>query len=109
MVEVILNPYILNPVNITLKNPGNGKVCEAGKSISDLKSSVNFSREGFGPYESDQLTYTLYFDKIDSKQSPSSELINISEKTVDVALDEETLDYWRVKTSDGINSNLSLV
>jgi hypothetical protein len=61
------------------------------------------------PDESDQLTYTLYVGKIDGKQSPSSELINISEKNIDVAMDEGTLYYWRVKTSDGINSSLSLV
>ena len=45
----------------------------------------------------------------DGKQSPASDLTNISEKTVDVALDAGTLYYWRVKTSDGTNSSFSTV
>ena len=55
------------------------------------------------------MKYTLYVDKTDGKQSPASDLINISAKTADVALDAATLYYWRVKTSDGTNSSFSTV
>ena len=53
--------------------------------------------------------YTLYVDKTDGKQTPPSTQTGLSAKTLDVALDADTVYYWRVKTTDGTNSSYSIV
>ena len=92
------------PFPADLKNPTSGSTLSRS---SDGK--ITFTWEGSDPDQGDELKYTLYVDKTDGKQSPSSDLTNISAKTVDVALDAATLYYWRVKTSDGTNSSFSMV
>ena len=92
------------PFPADLKTPNSGSTVSRS---SDGK--VTFTWEGSDPDQGDELKYTLYVDKTDGKQSPASDLTNISAKTVDVALNAGTLYYWRVKTSDGTNSSFSIV
>jgi len=92
------------PFPAELKTPASGSTVSRS---SDGK--VSFTWEGSDPDQGDDLKYTLYIDKTDGKQSPSSDLTNISAKNADVALDAGTLYYWRVKTSDGVNSSFSIV
>ena len=90
--------------------PADLKAPNSGSTISRTSDGkVTFTWEGSDPDQGDELKYTLYVDKTDGKQSPSSDLTNISAKTVDVALDAATLYYWRVKTNDGTNSSFSTV
>lgn len=92
------------PFPADLKTPTSGSTIYRS---SDGK--ITFTWEGSDPDQGDELKYTLYIDKTDGKQSPSSDLTNISAKTVEVALDAGTLYYWRVKTNDGTNSSFSIV
>ena len=90
--------------------PADLKAPVSGSTVSrSSDGKVTFTWEGSDPDQGDELKYTLYVDKTDGKQSPASDLTNITEKTVDVALDAGTLYYWRVKTSDGTNSSFSMV
>jgi len=90
--------------------PADLKAPASGSTVSrSSDGKVTFTWEGSDPDQGDELKYTLYVDKTDGKQSPASDLTNITEKTVDVALDAGTLYYWRVKTSDGTNSSFSMV
>ena len=90
--------------------PADLKAPASGSTVSrSSEGKVTFTWEGSDPDQGDELKYTLYVDKTDGKQSPASDLTNITEKTVDVALDAGTLYYWRVKTSDGTNSSFSMV
>ena len=90
--------------------PADLKAPTSGSTISrSSEGKITFTWEGSDPDQGDELKYTLYVDKTDGKQSPSSDLINISAKTADVALDAASLYYWRVKTSDGTNSSFSTV
>ena len=90
--------------------PADLKTPTSGSTISrSSDGKITFTWEGSDPDQNDELKYTLYVDKTDGKQSPASDLTNISAKTADVALDGETLYYWRVKTSDGTNSSFSIV
>ena len=90
--------------------PADLKAPASGSTVSrSSDGKVTFTWEGSDPDQGDELKYTLYVDKTDGKQSPASDLTNISAKTVDVALDAGTLYYWRVKTSDGTNSSFSIV
>jgi len=102
----LAGPGIKNyaPFPADLKSPSSGSTVSRS---SDGK--VTFTWEGSDPDQGDELKYTLYVDKTDGKQTPSSELTNLSAKTVDVALDAGSTYYWRVKTSDGTNSSYSIV
>ena len=90
--------------------PADLKAPASGSTVSrSSDGKITFTWEGSDPDQGDELKYTLYVDKTDGKQSPASNLTDIAEKTVDVALDAGTLYYWRVKTSDGTNSSFSIV
>jgi hypothetical protein len=70
---------------------------------------VTFTWDGSDPDTGDTLTYTLYADKTDGKQTPPTAQTDLSVKTLAVALEAATTYYWRVKTSDGTNSSYSII
>tara|TARA_B100000767_G_scaffold1323_1_gene1367 strand:- start:84 stop:806 length:723 start_codon:yes stop_codon:yes gene_type:complete len=89
--------------------PAELKAPEPG-SILELKDGkATFSWKGADPDKGDTLSYTVYVDKVDGKQTPASALTNLSAQTADVELDAATTYYWRVKTSDGTNASYSIV
>ena len=92
------------PFPADLKTPNSGSTVSRS---SDGK--ITFTWEGADPDQGDELKYTLYVDKTDGKQTPSSDLTNLSAKTADVVLDGDSTYYWRIKTSDGTNSSFSLI
>ncbi len=59
--------------------------------------------------EGSALTYTLYFDTIDGKQTPLDANKNLTTKSKAVAVNANTVYYWRVVTSDGTNTSTSVV
>ena len=73
------------------------------------EGKATFTWDGSDPDSGDTLTYTVYVDKVDGKQTPTSALSNLSSETVDVELEAATTYYWRVKTSDGTNASYSIV
>ncbi len=95
-------PGIVNyaPFQADLKTPASGSTIDKG--------TVTFTWNGSDP-DGDALTYTLYVDNTDGKQTPPTAQTNISAKTLDVDLSEAGTYYWRVKTSDGTNSSYSIV
>ena len=90
------------PFPAELKSPKSGSTIARN---SDGK--VTFEWDGSDPDQGDQLTFTLYVDKVDGKQTPSSDLTDLNVKTIDAVLDGESTYYWRVKSSDGTNSSFS--
>ena len=90
------------PFPAELKSPKSGSTIARN---SDGK--VTFEWDGSDPDQGDQLTFTLYVDKVDGKQTPSSDLTDLNVKTIDAVLDGGSTYYWRVKSSDGTNSSFS--
>jgi hypothetical protein len=90
------------PVPVSLTQPDQGSnviIGEGGKvSFSWSENSQNNS-----------IKYTLYLDKIDGKQTPSSEHTDLTAKTIDVTLENGTTYFWRIKSFDGTNSSFSAV
>ena len=90
--------------------PADLKTPTSGSTVTrDGDGKVTFTWEGSDPDSGDTLTYTLYVDKTDGKQTPPSAQTDLTAKTAAVALDGATTYYWRVKTSDGTNSSYSIV
>lgn len=59
--------------------------------------------------EASALTYTLYFDTIDGKQTPLDANKNLTAKSKEVLVNSNTVYFWRVVTSDGTNTSTSVV
>ena len=69
---------------------------------------VTVSWKGSDP-ESDPLTYTLFVDLVDGKQTPTAQFTNITASSVDVPVTTGKIYYFRVKSSDGKNSSYSVI
>ena len=91
------------PFPAELKTPASGSTV----TLSDGKAT--FTWEGTDPDSGDTLSYTVYVDTTDGKQTPTTALSNLSAQTADVELEAATTYYWRVKTSDGTNASYSIV
>ena len=72
------------PFPADLKTPASGSTV----TLSDGKAT--FTWEGTDPDSGDTLSYTVYVDKVDGKQTPTSALTNLSAQTADVELDADT-------------------
>lgn len=84
----------VSPLSGDVVIPTNGKVTLTWET-SDVEASP--------------LTYTLYFDTIDGKQHPLDANKNLTFKSKQVSVNSNTVYYWKVVTSDGINSSTSIV
>ena len=90
--------------------PADLKTPASGSTITrDGDGKVVFTWDGSDPDTGDTLKYTLYVDTTDGKQTPPAAQTDLTAKTASVALEAATTYYWRVKTSDGINSSYSIV
>ena len=90
------------PFTAELKTPKSGATV-----ARDGFGKVKFTWDGSDPDAGDTLKYTLYVDKIDGKQTPPSSQTDIDGETFEVELEATTAYYWRIKTSDGVNSSFS--
>lgn len=79
-----------------------------GAKVSPTGNKVTLKWKGSDP-EDDKLTYTVYFDAIDGKQTTLPALTNLSASSVDVTVEAGKIYYWRVKSSDGSNSSTTVV
>lgn len=70
---------------------------------------IDFLWEGADPDPSDELTYTLYVDTTDGKQTPINTLTDLNTESVSLAIEGGTKYYWRVLTSDGSNISFSQI
>ena len=91
------------PFPATILSPTSGAAVDASNGL------VTLSWEGNDPYETDSLTYTIYFDEVDGLQDPQTANTNITETSLEVEVESGTTYYWRVKTSDGTSSSFTLV
>ena len=91
------------PFPAIIKSPYSGQ-----KVSLNSENKLTLSWEGNDP-DSETLIYTIYLDKVDGKQTPTSALTNLSVQTVDVELEAATTYYWKVKTSDETNSSFTTV
>ena len=89
--------------------PAELKTPSSGSTVSRTDGKFTFTWDGSDPDSGDTLTYTLYLDKTDGKQTPPSAQTDLSVKTLDVAVDAASTYYWRVKSSDGTNSSYSII
>ncbi len=84
----------VSPLPGATASPTNGKITLTWET-SDVEGSA--------------LTYTLYIDTVDGKQTPVDANRNLTSKSKEVSVNANTIYYWRVMTSDGTNTSTSVV
>lgn len=57
--------------------------------------------------DGDDLKYTVYLDKIDGKQPPIEIYSNLASQELEVAVEPNSIYYWRIKSGDSKNSSFS--
>ena len=92
------------PFPADLKSPNSGATVER-----DSDGKVKLTWEGSDPDTSSGLKYTVYLDKTDGKQDPSDDHKDLDASELTVAVDAESVYYWRVKTTDGTNVSYSYI
>ena len=81
---------------------------EQAASVELSDGKVVLEWEGADP-DGDELTYTVYLDKVDGKQEPAEALKDLSETSIEIDVEDNETYFWRIKTSDGANSSYSPV
>ena len=90
--------------------PADLKTPESGSTVARTsEGKVKLSWTGSDPDTSTGLKYTVYIDKVDGKQTPNDNNKELDDSELEVAVDAETIYYWRIMTSDGSNTSYSLV
>lgn len=79
----------------------------AGTAVDATDSSIGLSWEGNDPDADDTLSYTIYFGETNPPQETIAE--DVSETSKEVPVESGKTYYWRIKTTDGINSSFTLV
>ena len=92
------------PFPADLKSPSSGATVER-----DTDGKIKLTWEGSDPDTSSGLKYTIYLDKTDGKQDPSDDHKDLNASELSVAVDADSIYYWRVKTTDGTNVSYSIV
>lgn len=57
--------------------------------------------------DGDALTYTLYADAVDGDQEPPEEWKGLTETSMEIEVDPNSIYYWHVETTDGQNTAIS--
>jgi hypothetical protein len=80
----------------------------SGATVTPTNGKLTLSWET-SDVDGGTLTYTLYLDTVDGKQTPLDANKNLTSKSKEVAVTANTIYYWRVLTSDGVNTSTSVV
>jgi len=87
------------PFAPTLLTPESGKTIEPGVTTFSWEAS---------DLDNDPLTYTLFVDSIDGKQTPPSSQVDISVTQMTINLEAGKQYFFRVEANDGVNTSSSV-
>lgn len=57
--------------------------------------------------DGDDLTYTLFVDQVDGQQEPLDEWKNLTDTSMQIDVEANSVYYWHIETSDGKNTAIS--
>jgi hypothetical protein len=87
------------PFAPTLLTPESGKTIEPGVTTFSWEAS---------DLDNDPLSYTLFVDTIDAKQTPPSSQVDISVTQMTINLEAGKQYFFRVEANDGVNTSSSV-
>ncbi|MBN2817735.1 MAG: DUF4990 domain-containing protein [Bacteroidales bacterium] len=90
------------PFPATLKSP------LSGATVKPVDGMVTLEWESPGTdTDGDQLSFTVYADAIDGNQDVPAEWKNLTVTKLDISVEPNTIYYWHVEVSDGVNTSIS--
>jgi hypothetical protein len=78
---------------------------ESGKSIDSTQVTFSWQTTDL---DGDALTYTVYVDTVDGKQTPPAAQQNLTQTSLTLDLESAKVYYYRVEASDGTNTSSSI-
>ena len=92
------------PFPATLASPLSGATVKPvdGKVILDWESEAT-------DIDGDELTFTVFADTVDGKQEPIEEWQNLTETSLEISVEDDTIYYWHIEVSDGVNTSISAI
>lgn len=78
---------------------------ESGKSIDAAQVTFSWQTTDL---DGDALTYTVYVDTVDGKQTPPAAQQNLTQTSLTLDLESAKVYYYRVEASDGKNTSSSI-
>ncbi|GAA4320351.1 hypothetical protein GCM10023115_47280 [Pontixanthobacter gangjinensis] len=82
---------------------------EPGATVTPDNGKITLDWEEVQDPDGDAVTYTLYADDVDGLQEPASEWQNLTQTSMDISVNSNTVYYWRVVSSDGTSSASSSI
>lgn len=80
----------------------------SGSMVSSIDGRVTLEWEAASTdTDGDPLTYTLYADTVDGDQEPPEEWKGLTDTSLEIEVDPNSIYYWHVETSDGKNTAIS--
>lgn len=80
----------------------------SGSMISPVDGKVTLEWEAASTdTDGDPLTYTLYADTVDGEQEPPEEWKGLTQTSLEIEVDPNSVYYWHVETSDGKNTAIT--
>ncbi|MBZ9730106.1 right-handed parallel beta-helix repeat-containing protein [Salegentibacter sp. JZCK2] len=90
------------PFPATLISPASGVM------VSPVDGKVTLEWEAASTdTDGDPLTYTLYADTVDGDQDPPEEWTGLTETSIEIEVEPNSIYYWHVETTDGKNTAIS--
>lgn len=78
-----------------------------GATVTPDNGKITIEWENTQDPDGDTVSYTLYADSVDGMQTPPDSWKDLSGNSMEIAVEPDTVYYWRVITSDGNNSATS--
>ncbi|WP_242082405.1 right-handed parallel beta-helix repeat-containing protein [Aestuariivivens sediminis] len=88
------------PFPATLLSPLSGEI------VAPVDGKVTLEWEG-SDSDGDAITFTVFADTVDGNQTPPAEWQNITEQSVEILVEPNTVYFWHIETSDGSNTSIS--
>tara|TARA_R110002050_G_scaffold286121_2_gene436301 strand:- start:34699 stop:36558 length:1860 start_codon:yes stop_codon:yes gene_type:complete len=57
--------------------------------------------------DGDEVSFTVFVDAVDGNQEVPEERQNLTENQIEISVEPDTVYYWHVEVSDGVNSSIS--
>ncbi|GGK10524.1 hypothetical protein GCM10007962_00830 [Yeosuana aromativorans] len=89
------------PFPATLLSPS------SGATVVPVDGKVTLEWQGSPDSDGDAITYTLYADTVDGNQDVPEEWKGLTDTTIDIPVDPDTVYFWHIETSDGTNASIS--
>ncbi|AVR45656.1 pectate lyase [Christiangramia fulva] len=80
----------------------------SGATVTPVDGKVTLEWESdLTDIDGDPLTFTLFADAVDGNQEPLEEWKGLTETSMEIQVDPNSVYYWHVETSDGKNTAIS--